>query len=182
MYKKMDVGERAAKLAELARQLGILEAVADGPLLVEGAGGPTTADAALFPTLCFCKSVRIQRAQCCSAGVVLARAPVAVMVPRACCAGHLSGYALPPAPCWGTRWGRLLTHNADRTGCACTPLPDWVALSHQPPRMQILPTVFGWEDIFKSRPKLGAYFAAMQADEAGARVRARARAPSVARA
>ena len=63
MYKKMDAGERAAKLAELARQLGILEALADGPLLVEGAGGPTTADAALFPTLCFCKSVRIWRAQ-----------------------------------------------------------------------------------------------------------------------
>jgi hypothetical protein len=58
MYKKMDAGERAAKLAELARQLGILEALADGPLLVEGAGGPTTADAAIFPTLCFCRSVR----------------------------------------------------------------------------------------------------------------------------
>ena len=40
---------------------------------------------------------------------------------------------------------------------------------------QILPSIFGWEDLFKSRPKLGAYFAAMQTDEAGARVRARAR-------
>jgi len=45
----------------------------------------------------------------------------------------------------------------------------------------MLEPIFGWEDIFKSRPKLGAYFAAMQADEAGARVRARARALAVTR-
>ena len=36
---------------------------------------------------------------------------------------------------------------------------------------QILGPIFGWEDLFKSRPKLGANFAAMQADPAGARVR-----------
>ena len=58
MYKKMDIGERAAKIAELARQLGILEGLLDGPHAVADAAGPTTADAALFPTLVFCKEVR----------------------------------------------------------------------------------------------------------------------------
>ena len=37
---------------------------------------------------------------------------------------------------------------------------------------QMLEPIFGWEDIFKSRPKLGAYYAAVQADPVGARVRA----------
>lgn len=58
MYKKMDIGERAAKIAELARQLGILEGLVAGRHAVAGAGGPTTADAALFPTLVFCKEAR----------------------------------------------------------------------------------------------------------------------------
>ena len=31
MYKKMHIGERAAKVAELARQLGILDGLLDGP-------------------------------------------------------------------------------------------------------------------------------------------------------
>ncbi len=35
---------------------------------------------------------------------------------------------------------------------------------------QILGPVFGWADLFEHRPKLGAYFAAMQADPEGARV------------
>lgn len=35
---------------------------------------------------------------------------------------------------------------------------------------QILGPVFGWADLFEQRPKLGAYFAAMQADPEGARV------------
>ncbi|KAK9822713.1 hypothetical protein WJX81_006551 [Elliptochloris bilobata] len=90
MYRSMNIDERAAKIAELARQLGILEGLVDGPHAVADAGGPTTADAALFPTLVFCK--------------------------------------------------------------------------------EILCPIFGWEDLFKHRPKLGAYFAAMQADTAGARV------------
>lgn len=58
MYKKMDIGERAAKVAELARQLGILDGLLDGPHAVADAAGPTTADAALFPTLVFCKEAR----------------------------------------------------------------------------------------------------------------------------
>ena len=37
---------------------------------------------------------------------------------------------------------------------------------------QMLEPIFGWEDIFKSRPKLGAYYAAVQADPVGAKVRA----------
>ena len=36
---------------------------------------------------------------------------------------------------------------------------------------QMLEPIFGWEDLFKSRPKLGAYYAAVQADPVGARVR-----------
>lgn len=36
---------------------------------------------------------------------------------------------------------------------------------------QMLEPIFGW-DLFKGRPKLGAYFAAVQADPVGARVRA----------
>ena len=58
MYKKMDIAERAAKIAELARQLGILDGLLDGPHAVADAAGPTTADAALFPTLVFCKEAR----------------------------------------------------------------------------------------------------------------------------
>ena len=181
MYKQMDAGERAGKLAELARLLGILEALADGPLLVEGAGGPTTADAALFPTLCFCRSVRtgaravLQRREGCWR-MLLWRSRCRVPV---VCRPHARN-ALPPAPGWGTRcW---LTHMLTAQGVHARLCHTGLPRPNRPPRMQILPTVFGWDDIFKSRPKLGAYFAAMQADEAGARVRARACAPSVARA
>jgi hypothetical protein len=151
MYKKMDAGERAGKLAELARLLGILEALADGPLLVEGAGGPTTADAALFPTLCFCRSVRtgaravlqrregcwrmlLWRSRCrvpvvCRPHARLAHALMAVTVPRAC--------RVPAACKKCAASGAWLGHqmladpHADRTGCACTPLPYRVASSQQ---------------------------------------------------
>ena len=58
MYRKMDIAERAAKVAEMAKQLGILEGLVDGPQAVAAAGGPTTADAAIFPILVFCKEVR----------------------------------------------------------------------------------------------------------------------------
>lgn len=58
MYRKMDIAERAAKIAEMAKQLDILEGLVDGPQAVAAAGGPTTADAALFPILVFCKEAR----------------------------------------------------------------------------------------------------------------------------
>ena len=58
MYRKMDIAERAAKIAEMAKQLDILEGLVDGPQAVAAAGGPTTADAAIFPILVFCKEAR----------------------------------------------------------------------------------------------------------------------------
>ena len=88
LYKAMAAGERAAQLAELARQLTVLEGVVAGPRVCGSA--PSLADSALFPTLVFA--------------------------------------------------------------------------------VDILPTVYGWDDVFASRPKLGAHFAAMAADPAGARV------------
>ena len=58
MYRKMDIAERAAKVADMAKQLNILEGLVDGPQAVAAAGGPTTADAAVFPILVFCKEAR----------------------------------------------------------------------------------------------------------------------------
>ena len=88
LYKAMGAGDRAAQLADLARQLSVLEPVVLGPRVCGDA--PSLADAALFPTLVFCTD--------------------------------------------------------------------------------ILPAVYGWEDVFASRPKLGAHFEAMAADPVGARV------------
>ncbi|KAK3289592.1 hypothetical protein CYMTET_2986 [Cymbomonas tetramitiformis] len=52
MYKSMDIEERAAKIAELAKQLDVLEGIVEGSPYIVG-DTPSLADAALFPTFVF---------------------------------------------------------------------------------------------------------------------------------
>ena len=53
MYKDMDIAERASKLERLAFQLNVLDSIIQGPYVSGNDMG--LADAALFPTLTFCK-------------------------------------------------------------------------------------------------------------------------------
>ncbi|GBF97979.1 glutathione S-transferase [Raphidocelis subcapitata] len=87
MYRAMPAAERARGIAQIARQLDVLEGICEGPYL---AGEVTSADSAVFPTVVF--------------------------------------------------------------------------------MMQMLPDVFGWADVFAGRPKLAAWWQALQRDPAAVRV------------
>jgi glutathione S-transferase len=183
MYRAMPAEERARGIAQIARQLDVLEGLCEGPYL---AGGTlTSADSAVFPTVVFMMQVPGAKGRgigvCGRASAALGNRllpwgwgsfcwpgardlQVCFGAPQADAAPATQLAARLARPCSPRRGRALLLLHPSASSKRLKPPPR----ARPPPQM--LPDVFGWEDVFAGRPKLAAWWQALQRDPAAVRV------------